>query len=132
MRYSLSKLRRIYLYESEGVNCTAYNSVGVPQVLVTVALNIQTNRTFLSQINSEIFHLQDVCLMFNVSSMVHNFRLQIDYSEYCLAVAGGVPVLIWKFCNPDPIRNFFMNSISNPYPKIKNHGLRYPIHIRNR
>jgi len=25
-----------------------------------------------------------------------------------------------------------MKSISNPYPKIKNYGLRYPIQIRNR
>jgi len=25
-----------------------------------------------------------------------------------------------------------MNSISNPYPKIKNYGLRYPTEIRNR
>jgi len=31
----------------------------------------------------------------------------------------------------DWIRNFFINSISNPYPKIKNCGLRYPIQIRN-
>jgi len=36
-----------------------------------------------------------------------------------------------KFCNPDPIRNFFIKSISNPYPKVKNCGLRYPIQIRN-
>jgi len=27
-------------------------------------------------------------------------------------------VRIWKFCNPDPIRNFFIDSIPNPYPKI--------------
>ena len=38
---------------------------------------------------------------------------------------------IWKFCNPDPIRDFFINSTCNPYPKVKNYGLRYPIQIRN-
>jgi len=36
-------------------------------------------------------------------------------------------VRIWKLCNPDPIRNFFMNSMSKPYPKSKNYRLRYPI-----
>ena len=36
-----------------------------------------------------------------------------------------------QFCNPDQIRNFFMNSISNWYPKIKNYGLWHPIQIRN-
>ena len=34
---------------------------------------------------------------------------------------------IWTLCNPVPIRNFFMNSISKSYPKSKNYGLRYPI-----
>jgi len=32
----------------------------------------------------------------------------------------------------DWIRNFFRNSISNPYLKIRNCGLRYPIQIWNR
>jgi len=41
-------------------------------------------------------------------------------------------VRIWKFRNPDPIRNFFIKSISNPYPRVKNSWLRYPIQIRNR
>ena len=55
--------------------------------------------------------------------------------------AAGYPILILpmltsgvrirKVCNPDPIRNFFIKSISNPYPKVKNCGLRYPIQILN-
>ena len=40
---------------------------------------------------------------------------------------SGVQVRIWKFCNPDPILNFFINSIFKPYPKSKHYGLRYPI-----
>jgi len=41
-----------------------------------------------------------------------------SYCGYALHSSSGAR--IWKFCNPDPIRNFFANSISNPYPKIKN------------
>ena len=41
-------------------------------------------------------------------------------------------VRIWKFCNPAPFRYFFINSMSNPYPKILNYGLWYPMQIRNR
>ena len=40
-------------------------------------------------------------------------------------------VRIWKVGKPDPIRNFFMNSISKPYPNSNNFGLRYPSRIRD-
>jgi len=36
--------------------------------------------------------------------------------EWAALLTNGVR--IWKFCNPDPIRNFFIDSVSNPYLKV--------------
>jgi len=53
---------------------------------------------------------------------------KLTVSTWSLSEVSGVQ--IWKFCNHDPIRNFFINSISNPYSQIENYGPRYL--IRNR
>ena len=66
-------------------------------------------------------------------------------SPLCVEILGEIYVImnvLWsvvqQWCTDmeilqsDWIRNFFINSISNPYPKIYNYGLQYPIQIRNR
>jgi len=45
-------------------------------------------------------------------------RLHETHGRFCLLRVGNSGVRIWKFCNPDPIRKFFIDCISNPYPKI--------------
>jgi len=52
--------------------------------------------------------------------------------QHCYSLKRGKWCTDMEILQSDWIPNFFINSIYNPYPKIKNYGLRYPIQIWNR
>jgi len=56
----------------------------------------------------------------------------VSTAQWLPSFVSTVPVVDWyRNLQSDWIQNFFINSVSNPYPKIWNYGLWYPIQIRN-
>ena len=87
-------------------------------ILSGIRMFSSKTQLWLTTLNKFDWCAPSLCIWFLMQKQV--FRICDQWHKFYLNhfPVWNSGVRIWKFCNPDRIRNFFIDSIPNPYPKI--------------